>query len=59
MDWKLLGAIARDPKALVLLVVCAVSAGAALTTGSLTMQIVGSIVAVGAFCGAIRVVRRT
>jgi hypothetical protein len=59
MDWKLLGTIARNPYALMLLVVCAVAAGASLSSSSLVTQIVGAVVAVGAFCWAIRIVRRT
>lgn len=58
MDWRLLGSIARSPLALVLLVVCGIAAGDALASGSLAVQVIASIVAVAAFCAAIRVVRK-
>lgn len=59
MDWRLLGAIFRKPEALVLLVVCGVAAGSALSSGSLAVQIGASVVAVGAFSLAVHLARRT
>jgi hypothetical protein len=58
VDWRLLAAIARSPLALTLLVVAAVAAGDALASGSLLVQVVAALVAVGAFCLAVRTVRK-
>ena len=58
MDWRLLGSIARSPLALALLVVCGIAAGDALTSGSLAVQVIAAVVAVGAFCAAVYIVRK-
>ena len=58
MDWKLLGAIFRNWQASLLLVLCAVAAGYALSSSSLALQILAALVAVAAFAGAVRLVRR-
>jgi hypothetical protein len=59
MDWNLIGTIFRNPWALMLLVVCGIAAGYALSSSSVLVQLAASVVAVAAFSGAVHLVRRT